>query len=102
MSARLWLDRTVVTETPANVFSRFRGESDQDFKWGIKEGYAFPEANMAIEQCPWIKMYIYIVPIEHWIFSSAMLVYQMVWSERDVAMTKVIACFLEHDESFKL
>lgn len=25
MSARLWLDRTVVTETPANVFSRFRG-----------------------------------------------------------------------------
>lgn len=47
-------------------------------------------------------VYIYIVPIEHWIFSSAMLVYQMVWSERDVAMTKVIACFLEHDESFKL
>lgn len=47
-------------------------------------------------------IYIYIVPIEHWIFSSAMLVYQMVWSERDVAMTKVIACFLEHDESFKL
>ena len=31
MSARLWLDRTVVTETPANVFSRFRGELDQDF-----------------------------------------------------------------------
>lgn len=30
MSARIWFDRTVPTETPANVFSRFRGQYFQD------------------------------------------------------------------------
>jgi hypothetical protein len=36
MSARIWFDRTVPTETPANVFSRFRGQYSQDVLMGHK------------------------------------------------------------------